>query len=212
MNLRITTPMLAIAFAMLGPALPSDAGAQSASQRLAGYDKTTASSAMDVMVDLYAAPDKNGKYGAPTRYPAQVLFERPGRFRLALRPGEKDEYRAVADAGIVRWLDLSTGLQGKDKIEALLDPLARAVLGAAGMMATAAPAKDLPSIKGAKVFGARLQTRQWGSAIVQGYAWFSSADGRPTGFEFLLADGRKVFVAVLAYQQNPQIPPDAWKL
>ena len=211
MNLRMTPPMLAIAIAALGP-LPFDAGAQSASQRLADYDKTTTSSAMEVMVDLYPAPDKYGKYGAPSRYPAQVLFERTGRFRISLRPGQKDEYRAVADAGIVRWLDLATGMQGKGTLGELLDPLAHAMLGAAGSLATVVPAKDLPSSKDAKVFGARLQTRQWGSATVEGYAWFASGDGRPTGFEFLLADGRKVFVAVLSYKQNPKIPPDAWKL
>lgn len=185
--------------------------AQSATDYLQTLDKTTYSGALDVRVDLYPAPDKYGKVGQPQRYPAKLLFQRPDRFRMVLYPGAKNEYRAVAEGGIVRWLDLSTGLSGKDKIDALVDPLAIALLGTAGELARFGGAKNLPLAKGSKLLGATLTPKGWGSRVTQGLVWLST-DGKPVGYEFRFADGRKLFVAVLTFQHNPQLPPDTWKL
>lgn len=191
---------------------PSPAAhAQSATDYLYTLDKTTWSGALDVRVDLYPAPDKYGKVGQPQRYPAKLLFERPDRFRMVLRPGAKNEYRAVAEAGIVRWLDLSTGISGKDKIEALVDPMVIGLLGAAGELARYGGAKDLPLAKGSKLLGASFTPKGWGSSVAQGLVWLGT-DGKPVGYEFRFADGRKLFIAVLAFQHNPQLPPDTWKL
>lgn len=212
MNLRMTAQALFPVIVAIGLALPGAAGAQSASERLAYYDKTSTSGALNVVVDLYAAPDKTGKYGTPTRYPAQVLFQRPNRFRIALRPGQGNEYRAVADGGIVLWLDMATGAQGKATMAEVVDPLAIALLSAGGELSRQSTSKDLPPTKASKVAGTRLQPRIWGTPIVHGEAWFSTADGRPAGFEFVFADGRKVFIAVSTYQLNPQIPASAWQL
>lgn len=185
--------------------------AQSATGYLQTLDKTTVSGSLDVLVDLYPAPDKYGKVGQPQRYPAKLLFQRPDRFRMVLYPGQKNEYRAVAEAGIVRWLDLSTGFSGKDKIDALVDPLAVALLGTAGELARFSGAKDLPLAKGSKLLGATLTPKGWGSSVTQALVWLST-DGKPVGYEFRLADGRKLFVAVLTFQHNPQLPPSTWKL
>lgn len=185
--------------------------AQSATDYLQALDKSTYSGALDVRVDLYPAPDKYDKVGQPQRYPAKLLFQRPDRFRMVLYPGAKNEYRAVAEAGIVRWLDLSTGLSGKDKIDALVDPLAIALLGTAGEFARFGGAKNLPLAKGSKLLGATLSPKGWGSRVTQGLVWLST-DGKPMGYEFRFADGRKLFVAILTFQHNPQLPPDTWKL
>ena len=193
----------------LGSALSASAG--SATAQLQYLDKTSYSGALDVSVDLYDPPKKPGQYVAPKRYPAKLLFERPDRFRLVLRPGAKDEFIAVAQGGIVRWLDRATGISGKEEAGKVTDPLALALLGSAGELLRFSASKDLVLPKGSKLSGARLQPNTWGTGIEQGLAWFSS-DGKPVGFEFLLADGTKVFVSVLLFQQNPQLPPSTWKL
>jgi outer membrane lipoprotein-sorting protein len=205
--------VLVVAALALGTLLAplSAAFAQSATGYLYTLDKTTWSGALDVRVDLYPAPDKYGKVGQAQRYPAKLLFQRPDRFRMVLRPGEKNEYRAVAEGGIVRWLDVATGVSGKDKIDALVDPLAVALLGTAGELTRFGGAKDLPLAKGSKLLGATLAPKGWGSRVTQGLVWLST-DGKPVGYEFRLADGRRVFVAVLGFQHNPQLPPDTWKL
>lgn len=185
--------------------------AQSATSYLQSLDKSTWSGALDVRVDLYPAPDKYGKVGQPQRYPAKLLFQRPDRFRMVLYPGQKNEYRAVAEAGIVRWLDLSTGVSGKDRIEALVDPVVIGLLGAAGELTRYGGAKDLPLAKGSKLLGATFTPKGWGSSVTQALVWLST-DGKPVGYEFRFADGRKLFVAVLAFQHNPQLPPETWKL
>ncbi|MBX3712044.1 MAG: hypothetical protein KF800_08810 [Lysobacter sp.] len=204
---------LFIAVLALGTTLaPASAvQAQSATDFLYSLDKTTQSGALEVRVDLYPAPDKYGKVGQPERYPAKLLFQRPDRFRMVISPGEKNEYRAVAEAGIVRWFDLSTGLSGKDRTDALVDPLAVALLGTAGELARFSSAKDLPLAKGSKLLGATLTPKGWGSGVAQGLVWLDT-NGRPVGYEFRLADGRRLFVAVLSFQQNPQLPPDTWTL
>lgn len=193
----------------LGSTLSASAG--SATAQLQYLDKTSYSGSLDVSVDLYDPPTKPGQYVAPKRYPAKLLFERPDRFRLVLRPGAKDEFIAVAQGGIVRWLDRATGISGKEEAGKVTDPLALALLGSAGELLRFSASKDLVLPKGSKLSGARLQPNTWGTGIEQGLVWFSS-DGKLVGFEFLLADGTKVFVSVLLFQQNPQLPPDAWKL
>lgn len=187
------------------------AQAASASDLLRHYDKTTYSGALDVYVDLYAAPDKNGKVGAPQRYPAKLLFERPDRFRLVLRPGAKNEFRAVGEAGIVRWLDLATGFSGKEEADKVTDPLALALLGTAGEWLRFSAAKDLPVSKNAKLSGARFDPNAYGSGVESGLAWFDS-DGQPVGFEFNMTDRSRVFVAVMSFAQNVPTKPDDFQL
>jgi hypothetical protein len=210
MNPIRTLSCIALALSMtLGVARSAHAG--SATEQLQYFDKTTYSGAFDLHVDLYDPPKKPGQAVAPKRYPAQLLFERPDRFRLVLRPGAKNEYRAVADAGIVRWLDLATGLSGKEEAGKIVDPLALALLGSAGELLRFAGSKDLVLPKDSKFNGARLRPNTWGTGVESGVAWFSP-DGRPIGFEFLLADGTRVFVSVLRFQQNVKTTPGDFQL
>lgn len=200
--MNVIRPLSCIALALtltLGSAL--SAHAASATTQLQYFDKTTYSGSLDVQVDLYAPPDKNGKVGAPHRYPATLLFARPDRFRLVLRPGAKDEFRAVAEAGVVRWLDLATGFSGKEAADKVADPLALALLGSAGELLRFSASKDLVLSKGSKISGARLTPNTWGSGMEKGLAWFSS-DGQPIGFEFVLHDQTRVFVSILGFKQN----------
>lgn len=203
MNLLRPLSVLTVALALSAPV---PASAASASQRLVALDKTTYSGHLDIHVDLYEAPKTPGKYGAPKRYPAQLLFERPDRFRLVLRPGANDEYRAVAQAGVVDWIDMGTGLSGKNETAKVTDPLALALLGSAGELLRFAGAKDLPMPQGSKLSGARLRPGTWGSGVESGSAWFGS-DGQPSGFEFVMLDGSKVFFSVLRFKQNVQTKP-----
>ncbi len=210
--MNLIRPISCIALALtltLGAAL--SAHAASATDQLNALDKSTYSGALEVSVDLYAPPDKNGKVDAPQRYPATLLFERPDRFRLVLRPGAKDEFRAVADAGIVRWLDLATGVSGKDAAEKVTEPLAIALLGAAGELFRFTTAEDLTLSKGSKISGTRITSKTWGSGIESGLAWFSS-DGQPIGFEFVLSDQTKVFISVLSFKQNVKTSPGDFQL
>jgi hypothetical protein len=187
------------------------AHAASAKQQLDLLDKTTYSGDLQLSVTLHAPPPKGGKAPQPQRYPARLLFERPDRFRLELRPGAGDEYRAVASAGTVRWLDLATGLSGNDKIERLADPLAIALLGAAGDLLRSASATDLPVSAKAKLSGARLQPKTWGSHVRSGYAWFDSANNL-VGLEFVLGDDPRVHLAVLQLKRNVQTTPGDFEL
>lgn len=210
MNMIRSLSCIALALTLiLGSAL--SAHAASATSQLYTLDKTTYSGLLDVNVDLYAPPDKNGKLGAPKRYTAQLLFERPDRFRLVLRPGAKDEFRAVAEAGIVRWLDVATGISGKDAADKLTDPLALAMLGTAGELMRFTASKDLVLSKGSKISGASITPKTWGSGVEKGLAWFSS-DGQPIGFEFVLHDQTRVFVSVLSFKQNVKTSPDDFQL
>lgn len=210
--MTLIRPLSCIALALtltLGSAL--SAHAVSATDQLYTLDKATHSGALDVSVNLYAPPDKNGKVGAPQRYLAQLLFERPDRFRLVLRPGAKNEFRAVAEAGVVRWLDLATGISGKDTADKVTDPLAIALLGSAGELLRFTSAKDLVLSKGSKISGARITPKTWGSGIESGLAWFSS-DGQPIGFEFVLHDQTRVFISVLSFKQNVKTSPGDFQL
>jgi len=187
----------------LAIALAPQAQALSAAQALKTMDATLATGYFDLEVRLYGPPDKNGKPSSEAIYPAQLLFARPDRFRLVLRPGAKDEYRIVAQAGVVQWLDLSTGLSGKDAVEKQVDPLALALLGAAGELTRHADLKDRPSSKQDTFFSADLRSRTWGSAMQTGRVWYDGA-GRPVTFEFLPDDGSRMRLVVTRYVANPK--------
>lgn len=186
------------------------AQAQSAADTLATLDKTTYSGRLEAVVSLYAPTGKPGIDGKPQQYPAQIVFERPDRYRLTLRPGEKNAFVAVAEAGIVRWIDYATGFSGKDTIEAVTDPIAVALLGSAGEMTRYYAMKDQALPKESDVVGARLLPRGL-SQVQSGYAWLSR-DGKPTGFDFRLTDGTRVFVAVMAFEQNAKTAPGDFQL
>jgi outer membrane lipoprotein-sorting protein len=184
--------------------------AASATDRLTHLDKTTYSGSLDVQVSVYAAPAKGGSLGAPHRYPATLLFERPDRFRLVLRPGAKDELRVVAEAGVVRWLDLGTGLSGKERAEDVTDPLALALLGTAGEILRFTGAKDIAGSGDSMLDGAILTPRTWDSPIEQGVVWFSRT-GIPLSFEFRLRDRSRVVVSILNFEQNAKTGPDDFR-
>lgn len=210
MNIVRSLTSIALGLSLsLGAAL--SAHAASATAQLKYLDGTTYSGALDVYVDLYAAPDKNGNLGAPQRYRAQLLFERPDRFRLVLRPGEKNEFRAVSEGGIVRWLDLYTGFSGKEEASDVTDPMALALLGTAGELLRFSASKDLVLSKNSKISGAHITPNTWGSGVTSGLAWFSS-DGQPIGFEFVLHDQTRVFVSVLGFKQNVKTSPGDFQL
>jgi len=199
---------LALAFGAGG--LPA-AHAASASADLATLDKTLYSGLVEASVDRYPAPDKSGKRGAPERYPAELLFERPDRLRLRLRPGAWNEFAAVAEAGSVRWQDKATGLSGKDAAEAALDPLAVWLLGTAGELARFGKTFDLPpATPKSGVYGARLAPDTYGTGVADATAWF--ANGSPTGLELRFADGTSLFVSILRFQRNVKTSPDDFAL
>jgi len=185
--------------------------AGSAGDALALLDKTTLNGRIDAVVDVYAPPEKNGQSGKHERYPAQVAFERPDRFRISIRPGQKNEYRAVAEAGIVRWLDFATGWSGKAEVDRVTDPLALALLGTAGELQQHAEIKDLPQAKGSTLVGARLSPRVLIGELSDGLVWIGD-DGQPIGFEFRFADGGKVFVSVLRLERNIPLSKDEFAL
>ena len=210
MNLQRSLSCIALALTLsLGSVL--SAHAASATAQLQYLDKTTYSGYLDVSVDLYDPPGKDGKYAAPKHYPAQLLFERPDRFRLVLRPGAKNEYRAVAMGGIVQWLDLATGFSGKAAASKITDPLALALLGSAGELLRFTASKDLVLGKNSRISGARLEPNTWGTGVASGTVWLSS-DGKPFGFEFLLADRAKVLISVLRFNQNVKTSPGDFQL
>lgn len=195
---------LALAFGAGG--LPA-AHAASASADLATLDKTLYSGLVEASVDRYPAPDKNGKRGAPERYPAELLFERPDRLRLRLRPGAWNEFIAVAEAGSVRWQDKATGLSGKDTADAALDPLAVWLLGTAGELARFGKTFDLPpGAPKSGVYGARLAPDTYRTGVADAIAWF--ANGSPTGLDLRFADGTSLFVSILRFERNLKTSPD----
>jgi hypothetical protein len=183
----------------------------SSSQALITLDKTTYSGYLELQVDRYDPPGKDGKPVIPERDRAQVLFERPDRFRLALRPGEWNEFRATGEAGIVRWLDLATGLSGKREAEDVTDPLALWLLGTAGDLLRFTRAEDLPP-GGMKdgLRGVRLNPETYGSTVTQATAWFDKET--PVGMEFRLYDGSSVFVSILRLDRNVQTSPGDFQL
>jgi len=199
---------LALAFGAGG--LPA-ARAASASADLATLDKTLYSGLIEASVDRYPAPAKTGKRGAPERYPAELLFERPDRLRLRLRPGAWNEFVAVAEAGSVRWQDKATGLSGKDTADAALDPLAVWLLGTAGELARFGKTFDLPpGTPKSGVYGARLAPDTYATGVADATAWF--ANGNPTGLELRFADGTSLFVSILRFERNVKTAPDDFAL
>lgn len=183
----------------------------SASAQLAWLDKTTFSGRLDALVDVYPAPDAKGQVDAPERYPAEVLFERPDRYRVVLRPGTKRELRIVAEAGIVRWYDLATGLSGKEQADDVSHPLALALLATAGELSRFGTAVDLPTIKHSPLRGARLDPRGSAAGVSSAIAWFD-ADGRLVGLDIQRSDGGRLFVAVQAFDRNVKTTPDDFRL
>lgn len=183
----------------------------SSSQALIAIDKTTYSGHLELHVDRYDPPGKDGKPAVPERYRAQVLFERPDRFRLVLRPGEPNEFRAVAEAGIVHWLDLASGLSGKKAAEDVTDPLALWLLGTAGELLRFTRTTDLPpgGMKGG-LRGVRLDPETYGTTVVQATAWFDKET--PVGMEFRFHDGSSVFASILRFDPNVQTSPGDFQL
>ncbi len=205
-------PRLALGTALtLAAAFVSPTHAGTATDHLRAFDQTTYSGAFEAVVDLYNAPHKNGKIDPPARYRAHVLFERPDRFRLVLRPGEKNEFRAVSEAGIVRWRDLYTGFSGKQEIQNIVDPLAIALLGTAGELLKNTRVDELPLPKGGDVIGASFSPIAGPGEFIRGFAWFSP-DGRPIAFEFVKQDEARVFVTVSSFAQNVQTKPSDFEL
>ena len=207
-------PRLALASAFtlglaLGGAWPVHA--QSATDQLHVLDQTTYSGRLQAFVDRYPPPGKDGKTPDAERYPAELLFERPDRFRLTLQPGTQSEFRAVAEAGILRWQDLGSGFSGKDSVDRVTDPLALALLGTAGELKRFAATRDIPAIKDSDLVGARIKPNPMGNGIIDGTAWFNRK-GDPLGFEFHFDDGSRVFVSVMQFEQNVQTSPQDFQL
>lgn len=209
---RATLLCLALALS-LGVATPlaATAATTSASEQLLLIDKTTGSGALSVVVTTYgAASPKTGKRDGGKRVPATLLFERPDRFKLVLDPGGKNERRIVGDGDTARWLDLATGLQGKGAASDVVDPTVLALLGTVAELGTWAPAKDIVLAKGSPVSGARLAPASFGAQAVSVNAWMHA--GQPAGFALELADGGRVFVAVLAFKANVALKPSDFEL
>ena len=206
--------LLCLALALsLGVATPlaATAATASASQQLQLIDKTTGSGALTVVVTTYGpASPKTGKRDGGKRVPATLLFERPDRFKLVLDPGGKNERRIVGDGDTVRWLDLATGLQGKAKASDVTDPTVLALLGTVAELGSYASSKDIALAKGSAVSGARLVPTSFGAQAVSVNAWLHA--GQPAGFALEMADGGRVFVAVLAFKANVALKPSDFEL
>lgn len=182
-----------------------------AKQALLDIDETTYSGYFELHVDRYDAPDKNGKPAVPDRYRANLLFERPDRFRLVLRPGQWNEFRAAGEAGIVRWQDQATGFSGKRLADEVTDPLALWMLGTAGDLLRFTRAGDLPpgGMKGG-LRGVQLDPDTYATTVAQATAWFDK--DTPVGMEFRLHDGSSVFVSILRFDRNVQTSPGDFTL
>lgn len=181
-----------------------------ATNDLLALDKSLASGWLEARVEFYAPPDAKGNAGVPQVYPAKLLFARPGQFRLVLRPGAKDEYRAAASGGMVSWIDMATGIGSKDSYDKVVDPFARAMLGVAGAIARFSPAKEIAVNPQYPLRGAKLTTKVYGSSVVSSKAWFYN--DQLSGFEFLLSDNSRVFVSVLTFTPNVATKPGDFAL
>lgn len=177
---------------------------------LIALDKATATGYLDARVSLYAPPNTKGQYAAPTVYPAQLLFARPGQFRFVLRPGAKNEYRAAASGGVVSWIDLGTGLSGQGKTVDVVDPAAQALLGTVGGLLQFAPAKEVAVSTKNPVRGVNLAPRSFGTSVIAATAWFGN--DQPVGFEFVFSDRSRVFISVLSFKQNVPTKPGDFTL
>lgn len=196
---RIHRILAATALALLAPLHDAHA-LNTATADLTALDKSLASGWLDARIEFYAPPDAKGNAGTPKVYPAQLLFARPGQFKLVLRAGAKDEYRAACSNGLVSWIDMATGFASKDTYDNIVDPFTRSMLDVAGAISRFAPAKEIAVNPQTPLRGAKLTTRTYGSSVVSSKAWFNN--DHLTGFEFLLSDNSRVFVSVLSFKQN----------
>lgn len=204
----LRAPMLCLI--LMAGCLPAFANG-SASNDLLALDQTTYSGHVDVYIDRYAAPGKDGQLKAPERYPARLLFERPDRFKLVLRPGWKNELRIVGEAGLVRWLDVSTGLSGKEPAEKVTDPLALWLLGTAGELLRLGVATDLPRAgKQSTLYAAQLDPDTYGSGVTRAIAWFSN--GAPVGMELRFQDESRSFISIIRFERNIKTSPGDFQL
>ncbi len=137
-RIRRIAAVLAIALLPLGAAQ----AATSATANLVSLDKSIKTGWIDARIEFYPAPDAKGKIGAPQVFPAQLLFSRPGQFRLVMRTGAKNEYRAAATGGVVSWIDYGTGIGGQAKYQDLMDPFTRSMLDITGAITRFTPAKE----------------------------------------------------------------------
>jgi hypothetical protein len=207
---RILFRPLLLAALALGATWPAFAQT-SASAQLQWLDKTTFSGRIEAIVDAYPVPDAKGGIAAPERYPVEVLFERPDRYRVVLRPGTKQELRIAAEAGIVRWYDLATGLSGKEQADDVSHPLALALLATVGELSRFGTAVDLPAIKNSPLRGARLDPKRYGAGVLSAIAWFGSED-QLVGLDIQRSDGSRLFLAVRTFDRNVQTSPDDFRL
>ena len=198
--------LIAMTLSLAAAPVMATAAPPGASEQLQQIDKTTFSGALDVVVTTYGpASPKTGQRGAGQRTAATLLFERPDRFKLVLDPGGKSERRIAGDGDTVRWFDLATGLQGKAKASDVTDPTVLALLGTVAELGTYASYKDIALGKGSPVSGARLVPASFGAQAVSVNAWLHA--GQPAGFALDMADGGRVFVAVLAFKANVALKP-----
>jgi len=209
--MRLFAAFAASALALALCASPSTSHAQSASEALKNLDTSTHSAYFELRISIYTPRGKKSRYVQAKPQTARLLFERPDRLRLVLRPGEKNEFRMVASAGVATWLDLATGNSGKVATAEAIDPLALALLENAGNLLNALGAKDLPPMRTSKLLGARFSPNVWGSTVHGGYLWLSP-EGQPAGFEFRMSDGDRVHVSVLRFVPNPKTSPKDFQL
>lgn len=196
------------ATALLAP--PAASAVNPATTDLIALDKTTKTGLLDARVEFYPPPDPKGNAGTPKVFPAQLLFSRTNQFKLVMRAGAKDEYRAAANNGIVSWIDMGTGIGGQSKFETIMDPFTGAMLGVVGAITRFASVKELAVAPNSPVRGATLKTKTYGSSVIASKAWFSN--DKLVGFEFLLSDNSRVFVSVLSFKPNVVVKPGDFTL
>lgn len=209
-RIRRIAAALAFVLACVLPPLGAAQAATSATANLVALDKSLKSGWIDARIEFYPAPDAKGNIGQPQVFPAQLLFARPGQFRLVLRTGAKNEYRAAASGGVVSWIDYGTGMGGQSKYQDLMDPFTRSMLDITGAITRFTPAKEQALDPKGPLRGAAMRTRVYGSSVVASHAWF--ANDQPTGFDFTLSDQRRVVVSVLAFKPNVATKPGDFRL
>lgn len=207
--IRIRSLAIAGALALLAPS-GSVLALNSATANIIALDKSTTTGLLDARIEFYAPPDAKGNAGTPKVFPAKLLFARPGQFKLVLRAGAKDEYRAVASGGSVSWLDMGTGTAGQGKYETVVDPFTRALLGVAGAISKFAPAKELPMNPNSPMRGAKLTSNVYGTSVITTRTWFYN--DKLSGFEFTLSDNSRVFVSILSFKPNVTTKPGDFTL
>lgn len=188
------------------------AAANSASEDLVLLDKQLLTGRAVLQVSHYPpAKGKPPRHGAPKKFMATLLFERPDRFKLVLRPGRKGERRIVAEAGKVRWLNMATGASGSASAEKVLEPMALLLLGAAGELPRYAALKELPVGKQPQPMTATtLRPRAYGTDVISAVAWFGH--NKIVGLDFTMADGSRVFMSVLRFDANIATQPGNFEL